>query len=405
METSSPTQSNFGFLSGVLFWCALVVVSSVYVTTPLTATFSSTFNVTLTNAVLPTSIFSLFYALGFLFFGPLSDRLGRKKTLVIGFMALLVATVCTGFVQQFHLLVIMRGVQGFMAASFAPTALAYVFDMFPRAKIGTAVGLMSFGYVASGIFGQVMAQWINQTFDWSVIFYVFGLFYGLSFVLVLASFPPDQKQTKPPNVIRHFGHGTRIIFRNRALVKCYGITIVLLFTFIGMYTVLGDMLSRSPFSLSDDHILVVRALGLIGMLCSPFAGIFIHRFGKMRILQCGLGLSIIGLVSLGRAEQLVTLTGSTILYVAGISLIFPAIMMLIGGFSGQMRGIANAWYAFILFVGATIGPMCAVSIAAWGGAQLTVLLLGVILIGALIIALSLQKDAERKKAVDSFNQT
>ncbi|MUV38375.1 Multidrug resistance protein [Lentibacillus sp. JNUCC-1] len=397
MDGYEPTENRLKLMSGILFWCALVVVSSAYVTTPLTGIFEQGFDVSSTRAVLPTSLFSLFYALGFLFFGPVSDRFGRKETLVAGFASLTIATLCTGMVSQFGTFLFWRSVQGFAAACFAPTALAYVFDVYPRRKIGGVVGLISFGYVASGIFGQVVAEWIGQTFDWHLVFYLFTIFYAASFIAIIALLPLAKRQVKHQQAVRHFLHGTKTVFQHRGLLKCYCITVLLLLIFIGMYTILGDMLVRAPFNLDDGAVMMVRAAGLIGMLCSLFAGKFITAFGKERILQSGLLLSVGGLLMLGLVNGVGLITLASIIYVAGMSLIFPAIMMMIGDFSGGVRGVANAWYAFILFAGATVGPMCAVGIAEITGPRLAVVLLGGVLAIALGIALTFKQYGDERK--------
>ena len=142
---------NYSLVTALLFWCALIVVSSVYITTPLVGMFASEFHVTQTIATWTSSIFSLFYATGFLIFGPLSDRYGRKRIIVFGFCTLSVVTLLIGFTTEFHLLVLLRGVQGLVSATFAPAALAYVFDVFPKKRLVTTIGFISFGFLTAGI--------------------------------------------------------------------------------------------------------------------------------------------------------------------------------------------------------------------------------------------------------------
>lgn len=377
VSTSKPI--NYSYVTLLLFWCALIVVSSVYITTPLVGPIASEFNVTQAMATWPTSIFSLFYAVGFLIFGPLSDRYGRKRIIVFGLCILTVITLLIGLTNQFHSLVALRGVQGFVSATFAPAALAYVFDVYPKKRLVTTIGFISFGFLTAGIFGQVLAGVVNQLSDWNVVFLLFGGLFFCTIIAVILILPDSESNTTNVN-IRYFLRQTKVIFTQRNFLLSYSITLMLLLTFIGMYTVIGDYLSGSTFNLSSKEILFVRATGLIGMILSPFTGVFVKRYGLLRILKVGLAIAVIGLFAVGFSSNLFSIVFMSIIYVAGISLTFPAIMTLIGEISGDIRAIAASYYTFILFIGATLGPIITTTVMQTGSYSLTFGLLSFLLV-------------------------
>ncbi|WP_404451067.1 MFS transporter [Virgibacillus necropolis] len=374
-DSKTPT---YVIITSLLFWCALIVVSSVYIMTPLVGTLVSEFHVSQTMATWTSSIFSLFYGLGFLLFGPLSDRFGRKPIIVFGLCVLTVVTVFIGFTTEFYLLVILRGVQGLVSATFAPAALAYVFDVYPKERLVTTIGFISFGFLTAGIFGQVFAGVINQIFDWNTVFLFFGGMYFCTIIAVILILPSTKNHVTDVSV-SNFLKQTMSIFTQKNFLLCYGITLMLLLTFIGMYTVFGDYLSGAIFNLSKKEILVVRAAGLIGMILSPFTGIFVKRYGLLLILKMGLALSVVGLLVLGFSHNLFIIVSMSVVYVAGISLTFPAIMTLIGELGGATRAIAASFYTFILFIGATVGPIVAITIMQTGSYVLTFGMLALLL--------------------------
>ncbi|WP_084268688.1 MFS transporter [Oceanobacillus damuensis] len=357
-EDKQQTKRNDLVVTILLFCCALFIVSSVYVTTPLTSDFSKIYQVTPTAAAWPTSIFSVFYALGFLLFGPLSDRLGRKQIILFGLCTLTLVTMAIGLVESFQLFLLLRGLQGFMAATFAPSALAYVYDVFPEMKIPTVIGFISFGFVTAGIFGQVLAGIVNQTFDWQMVFIVFGGIYlgcSLSVYFLL----PKGINSKREMLVKDYFKKVKQIFTTKDLLLTYLITSMLLLTFIGMYTVLGEYLSSSPFYLSEKGILIIRAVGIIGMMISPFTGYFIRQFGLIHVFRTGMLFSVLGLIAVGATQNLFIIAVLTIFFVAGISITFPSIMILVGNLGGEDRAVAASFYTFILFIGATLGPIVA----------------------------------------------
>lgn len=368
---------NYSLVTALLFWCALIVVSSVYITTPLVGMFASEFHVTQTIATWTSSIFSLFYATGFLIFGPLSDRYGRKRIIVFGLCILSVVTLLIGFTTEFHLLVLLRGVQGLVSATFAPAALAYVFDVFPKKRLVTTIGFISFGFLTAGIFGQVVAGVVAQLFSWNMVFIFFAVMYFLSIIAVSLLLPNTENHMM--NVtIRHYLKQTKKIFSQKNFILCYIITLMLLLTFIGMYTMFGDYLSNPTFNLSSKEILLIRATGLFGMILSPFTGVFVKKYGLLRMLKIGLATSAIGLLLIGLSSNLFIIVCMSVVYVAGISLTFPAIMTLVGELGGSTRATAASFYTFILFIGATLGPIITIAVMQAGSYLLTFGILGLL---------------------------
>lgn len=383
------SESRSTIVTLLLFWCALIVVSSVYLTTPLINEFSSQFQINSVTAAWSSGSFSLFYALGFLFFAPLSDRYGRKEIILFGFFALAIVTWLIGKTDLFWWVVIFRGVQGFVAASFAPTALAYVFDVYLKEKVATAIGFISFGYVTAGIVGQVAADIINQLVGWQLVFIIFGVLYLISFVMVIIILPRSNHE-KAPLSLSSYTKKLKAIMKRKSLILCYVITLFLLLTFIGMYTALGEYLSGSPYYLTDKELLFVRAWGLLGMLLSPFANIFVKRFGLLKMFRVSLAVAAIGMFSISLVKGLPFVIIMTVMYVGGISLIFPSIMMIVGQLGGDERAVANAFYAFILFIGASLGPFTALFFMKLGSFTVTFSSLALFLVGCWYVSLHIR---------------
>lgn len=139
---NSIQNRSYSMVTLILFWCGLIVVSSLYLTIPLVPIFADTFDVSVTQATWTSSSFSFFYALGFLFFGPLSDRYGRKQIILFGLITLTIVSSLIGFIDSLQVLVALRGLQGIAASTFAPSALAYVVEVFPVKKRVTAIGFV-----------------------------------------------------------------------------------------------------------------------------------------------------------------------------------------------------------------------------------------------------------------------
>ncbi len=376
-KMQGETSNNYSLITSVLAWCGLVVVSSLYITIPLISMFAHDFHVTLAQASFASSAFSFTYAVSFLFLGTISEKYGRRQMMFYGLVALFLVSPLIGFAPNFLSLVLLRVIQGIAAATFAPAALAYIVEVYPLEKRITTIGFVSTGFFMAGIIGQVSSSMISTAFGWSYVFYLFGGLYLLSAILLRVVVPKEAVQIKVQKLSTM--EQMRIIFSKRSLFFCYVVTITLLLSFVGMYTTLGSYLSQSPFLLNSNQILLIRSVGAIGMLISPFAGLLSKKFGVTRILRGGLMLSTLGLFMIGFSESIPMFICMSIIFVTGIAVSGPTLISLIGSLAERARGLGVTLYTFILFIGATLGPIVAINLMKIGSYSSTFEILAIIL--------------------------
>ncbi|OBZ07657.1 hypothetical protein A8L34_25975 [Bacillus sp. FJAT-27264] len=379
-------EPNYTRLIALLFWSGLIVLSSLYVSVPLIPTITQSFHLSSEKAAVLGSSFSLFYAIGCLIHGPISDWLGRKAAISIGLTVLSLATLSVGFVSSFNLLIFLRCVQGIAAAAFSPVALTYIGEVFPSSKRGTAIGVVSTGFLMAGIVGQLWGSFFTDLLGWHQVFVVLGFAYLLTLGLIITLLP-SEKMDRPSWNARTYAKQWKQVWSNPNLLLCYGITALILFCFVGMYTVLGTVLEKAPFGLSSMQLFGVRALGIIGMLICPFAGNLFGKWGTLPTLRIGLTLAIVGLASMGLVQQLTSYMLMSVVFVAGISLVVPAIISLIGEIGSRNRAIATSMYTFVLFAGAGVSPLATARLLKTGIASLPFLTFAVMMGLGLITAI------------------
>ncbi|MCM3728820.1 MFS transporter [Neobacillus cucumis] len=383
-KTSERSDS---LITAILFWTGLVVVSSLYITIPLVSIFAEAFNVSTSQAAWTGSAFSFCYAVSFLFFGPLSDRYGRKQIKLFGLIVLTIVTPLVGLITSLSWVIALRAIQGIAAATFAPAALSYVVEHFPAEKRVTTTGFVSTGFLMSGIVGQVFSSLISENFGWDYVFYILGVVYLITAILVTFFIPKSDAPQIKSSMLGSFKQMGKV-FTQKSLLLCYIITLTLLLSFVGMYTTLGSYLSGT-FGLNSQAILYVRCAGILGMLISPFSGKLVTKFGIHAVIRVGLSLSVLGLAILGVSSNLVFLIVMSVVFVAGVSITISTLISLVGHLGGIARGSAISLFSFILFMGATLGPIVAMGILNMSSYLLTfellALLLGIGLIASILI--------------------
>lgn len=147
-------RNSTSFIVAVLAACGLAVMSQVYLPMPLLAEVAKRYGVTVPTAGLVLPVFSIAYATGFLVFGPLSDRVGRKAVMVPGLLALAIASVLVVLAPAFETLVGARIVQGFVSAALPPVALAYLPEALPRKAREFGIACMSTAFLLAGLLGH-----------------------------------------------------------------------------------------------------------------------------------------------------------------------------------------------------------------------------------------------------------
>ncbi|MEK3990449.1 MULTISPECIES: MFS transporter [Robertmurraya] len=369
---------NYPLMTSILFWCGLVVLSCMYVTIPLATVLSDIFHKNITQVAWLASSYSICYAVGCLLYGPFSDRYGRKVFLVTSISLLTFITFAIGFIDNFYILLILRGLQGLISAAFAPISLVYAGEMFPPEKRLTAVGFVSSGLLMAGVVGQVYSGLVNELWGWQAIFFLLGTLYFLTLILIIFFLPKDEMTRPHVHMLEAFKKMT-LLGKQTQLLLAFCITFSLLLSLVGMYTILGSYLSNQ-FGLTENEILFVRSAGIIGMLLSLFAGRLAQKLGTTLTLKTGLALAAAGLFGIGVSPSLPFIIFASIIFVLGIATANPIVISIVSQLAGHARGSAVSFNAFILFVGASTGPLLALNLIEMGVYVLSFSVLGCILL-------------------------
>jgi MFS transporter, YNFM family, putative membrane transport protein len=388
MTQPNKRSYNYPLMTTILFWCGLVVLSSMYVTIPLATVMSDTFHKSVTQVAWLASSYSICYAIGCLLYGPFSDRYGRKIFLVTSISLLTVITFAIGFVDNFYILLILRGLQGLISAAFAPISLVYAGEMFPAEKRLTAVGFVSSGLLMAGVVGQVYSGLVNEFWGWQAIFFLLGILYFLTLILIIVFLPKDEMTRPHVHMLEAFKKMT-LLGKQTQLLLAFCITFSLLLSLVGMYTILGSYLSNQ-FGLTEKEILLVRAAGIIGMLLSLFAGRLAQKLGTTLTLKLGLALAAAGLFGIGVSPSLSLIIFASVIFVLGIATANPIVISIVSQLAGHARGSAVSFNAFILFVGASTGPILALTLINTGVYVLSFSVLGCILLVSFFLSFFLK---------------
>lgn len=179
-----------------MFISGIIVMASLYTALPLTATFAEDFHVPKSIATLNGVLFSLTYSISCLFYGTISEKYGRIKTILVGMSALVIICLMIGIVHSFTVLLILRALQGVFAASFSPVVMTYTTETYPRVKRVTAISFISTSFMLSGVLGQNMSELVVSYLNWQWVYFILTILY-LILVLVIYKNVPESPHKNP----------------------------------------------------------------------------------------------------------------------------------------------------------------------------------------------------------------
>lgn len=347
-------KRSFVMMNIIFFLLSTTIVSNVYFMIPLAADIRTTYNLTEFASIITISIFTLFYAIGLLLFGKLSQIFGLKQTICYGLLFLATFMILGFFSTNYYIFIFFRGLQGFFAASYAPVAYLYVFKMVPNDTRSTVISVINGGFLSASLVGQIVSSTITIFLPWQYVFLIFALFYVLLYFLsnqLLKSPRPDLTNTvifKPFKLLT--------LFELRIL---YFITFTLLLTFVAFFTTFTVFLTN-VLELNSLKILLIRIVSLSGIFLSIFLiKKIINNIGLIHTSILGLLTTIIGLAFSSIPNIYAVVIGCSFVGF-GISITIPTIIQLIEQHSKQMRQMAISLYSFILLLGASLGGLISI---------------------------------------------
>jgi predicted MFS family arabinose efflux permease len=376
----------------VLVSCALLVLAQLYLAITLAPVIGEALgdDETAAAAALGTT-YALAYGLGFLIFGPLSDRYGRKPVLVPGMAVLAVATAGLAAASSLSMVAVLRTIQGFVAASFSAAALAYVGEALPPRWRSTGIGAMSTAFLSAGILGQVFAQAVAEALGWRWVFGSAAPALAIAAIAIAMILIEPNRSGPPASLAQKYRELARLAVR-RDLVLPNLASFPVILSFVAMYAALGPLL-QTQFGLDDTDVLLVRLAGLPAMLLAPVAGWLVGRKGSIRVAIAGFLLAAVGLAAEAiSAAALWPLVIASVIFVLGIATIVPAVIATVGGRGGSSRAGALALNGLYVFAGASCGPLVAQLPIAFSGLMLA--LAALLIIAAAPVAISGQRTAD-----------
>ena len=302
--------------------CGVCAFLEVYCTQPLLPLLARIFHASKTGVGMTVSAATLGVAISAPIFGALTERLPRKRVIVISLLGISVPTLLAATSASLPQLIFWRFLQGIMVPGVVAVVVTYIGEEWPPERVALIMSFYVSGTALGGFFGRVSAGILADHFSWRVSFLALGAASLAGGAAVAAWLPHGRRRAIAPqssDARPSFLSQVRILFRNRRLVATFAVGFNVLFSLVGVFTWITFYLSAAPFSLSTTALSSLFFVYLIGLVVTPGAGYVITRVG----LRAG----IAGAICCAIAGVLLTLAPSLPIVIVGLTLLSSGVFI------------------------------------------------------------------------------
>ncbi len=233
-------------------------------------------------------------ALGQLVIGPLTDRFGRRLPLMIGIgMHVLVSLACA-IVDDIHLLIGLRLVQGFFNSAASVAAMATVRDRFVGAEAARILSRLMLVIGVAPMLAPSLGSIVLEAFAWRWIFVVLALIGATLAVIVFFVMPETN-----PVARRTTGGASSVLRGYRTLLRDKHFMALALIPGLGMgvvmsYVVGSPFVFQQGYGLSHGQFSLLFAINGLGLVLSAQVNAsLVRRVAPIRLLRTAIVAQVV----------------------------------------------------------------------------------------------------------------
>lgn len=217
------------------------------------------------------------------FFGPLSDRYGRRNLMLVGLSITFVTCLLLGVFTSFAFAIAAMMLMGLGSVIFIPAALAYLGDRVPYAERGRAMGLSELSWSAAALVGLPLFGIAVQFSGWRTGFVALGIV-GMAALIFTWFFLPDGSHLVTRRAAGNWWQALPRILHTPGAAAALATTMLMAVTNENLNVIYGVWMEKT-FALDAIALGgVAAAIGAADLSGELFATAFVDKIGKHRVV-------------------------------------------------------------------------------------------------------------------------
>lgn len=375
---------------GVLIWCLMIIIFDGYdlviygVVLPILMQEWALSSVQ-AGLLASTALFGMMF--GAMSFGTLSDKLGRKKTIMICITIFSGFTFLGAFATTPAEFGILRFLAGLGIGGVMPNVVALMTEYAPKRIRSTLVAIMFSGYAIGGMASALLGAWLVPTYGWEIMFYLASIpLFTLPLIwkflpeslmfltkkgeteqtrIIVQKIAPEQIITPQTKFVLNeatIGDEAplRALFqqgRTASTLMFWAAFFMCLLMVYALGSWLPKLMIQAGYSLGAS-LMFLFALNIGGMVGAIGGGVLSDRFHLKPVLTIMFVVGAIALILLGFNSPQAVLY--TLIAIAGAATIGSQILLytfVAQFYPTAVRSTGMGWASGIGRIGAIVGPV------------------------------------------------
>lgn len=313
---------------------------------------------------------------GPLIVGPLSDRFGRKRILLIALTLFVGTGLLVTLLSNLWFIIALRAIQGASAAAGIVVSRAIVSDLAPKETAVRALSIIVFMVGLGAFFAAPVGAAVGVNFGWRGALFTLALTGALMLTLVALfvpeSLPKHKRHTRDrsqPGTAQKRGAITALMTALRTkYVLGYALTLAASYGALMAWITSSPFISKNMLGLTTEQFAWIFATASIALLLASSVNVWLGvRVGARKMLAIGQIVAVKSAIVL----LIMTLTNNLTVVglflfgagvVAGFGLTIANTTTLALEIAGAVRGSASALMSTVQFmIGAIAVPFAAIA--------------------------------------------
>lgn len=310
------------------------------------------FSVPYSQVILTMTAYLIAYAISQLFYGPISDRYGRRPVILGGSLAFISGSVICLCSVSLNQLIVGRFIQALGACAGTIISFASVRDAFPIKDQAATYAKVNAAFTIAPALGPMIGALVDQLFGWRANFTVLLIMSCLFLTAVYFYYPETNHHPNPlalqaktimKNYLSLFKHPTYTYYLT-IIGLCIGI----------VYNCLTEAPSLLIIIMHlSTKIFIVVALGvMLGFICGSLTSAYLSkRLAPTKIILIGILVILSSAAALATVVYLQKMTALSVLIpidclFVGIAMVLPISTASALAPFGHIAGSASAMLGF-----------------------------------------------------------